>query len=77
MITDIVMPGLGFSELMARATSLHPKMKVLCVSGYAEGAILHQAVIVDRTPFLQKPFTPEALVGKVREVLDGDRRQAA
>jgi DNA-binding NtrC family response regulator len=77
MLTDIVMPGMGVSELMARAVAIRPGMKILCVSGYAEQAILHQALVVDKTPFLQKPFAPETLLLKVREVLDQSGRQAA
>jgi two-component system cell cycle sensor histidine kinase/response regulator CckA len=77
LITDIVMPGMAVSELMARAASLRPELRVLCVSGYAEQAILHQALVVDKTPFLSKPYTAEALTRKVRQVLDDGRRKAA
>ncbi len=77
LITDVLMPGMTVSELMARAAALRPEMRVLCVSGYAEQAILHRALVVEKTPFLQKPFAPETLARKVRDVLDEDRRQAA
>jgi len=77
LITDIIMPGVSGSELVALAASLQPDMKVLCISGYAEQALVHQTVVVDGMPFLQKPFTAETLAHKVRDVLDGDRRKAA
>jgi len=78
LITDIVMPGLGGAELLARVASVRPDLKVLCVSGHVDWATVHRAAIGSGTPFLHKPFTPEALAQKVREVLDGEeRRQAA
>ncbi|MDB5309974.1 MAG: Blue-light-activated protein [Gemmataceae bacterium] len=46
-------------------------MQVLYVSGYSEDAVARQGVFSAHTPFLQKPFTPKDLAGKVREVLDG------
>ena len=78
LISDIVMPGMGGAELLARAASVRPELKVLCVSGHVEEATAHRAAIGSVTPFLHKPFTPEALAQKVREVLDDEeRRQAA
>jgi hypothetical protein len=40
------------------------------MSGYTDRAIMHQQVLDEKTPFMQKPFTPHALAKKVREVLD-------
>jgi two-component system cell cycle sensor histidine kinase/response regulator CckA len=70
MVTDVVMPQLSGRELAARLSHLHPEMRVLYMSGYtSDTAILH-GLSESTTMFLPKPFTPDALAHKVREVLD-------
>jgi len=49
---------------------LRPEMKVLCMSGYTDDAIAHHGTLDAGTPFIQKPFIPDALAGTVRRVLD-------
>jgi CheY-like chemotaxis protein len=70
LITDVVMPGMNAVELIRLARIIRPGIRVLCISGYAEQAVYHQALVGGGTPFLQKPFTPQALARKVRELLD-------
>jgi two-component system, cell cycle sensor histidine kinase and response regulator CckA len=70
LVTDIVMPVMGGPELAARARELRPQTKVLFVSGYSERAFSSHGVLDSTAAFLQKPFMPETLARKVRQVLD-------
>lgn len=69
-LTDIVMPRMGGRELAQRALALRPRMKVLYMSGYVDSTSFQQAEVEDRSSFLQKPFPPDVLLAKVRQVLD-------
>jgi len=70
MLSDVVMPQMGGRELAQRLTALRPDLKVLYMSGYTSDAIVHHGILDPDTAFLQKPFTPDGLAVKVREVLD-------
>jgi PAS domain S-box-containing protein len=69
MITDVVMPGISGPDLVKKITVQHPDMKVLFISGYTDDAIVNHGFLDENTPFLQKPFTPNTLALKVRELL--------
>jgi PAS domain S-box-containing protein len=71
LVTDMVMPGLSGRELAQRLAPLRPSMKILYISGYTEDAIASPAAGEARMTLLPKPFTPETLLRKVRETLDG------
>lgn len=71
LITDVVMPQVNGRVLAQRISSLWPTTKVLLISGYTDNHLLPQNGAERPFPLLQKPFTPEALLGKVRALLDG------
>jgi two-component system cell cycle sensor histidine kinase/response regulator CckA len=70
VVTDIVMPVMGGSELALRLRELRPETKVLFISGFSERAVSAHGTKDPGFAFLQKPFMPETLARKVREVLD-------
>lgn len=69
LLTDVIMPGMSGKEVAHRVGQARPGTRVLFMSGYTDDAILHQGVLEEGANFLQKPFAPELLVRKVREVL--------
>jgi len=64
LVTDIIMPGMSGRELAERLASLRPDLRVLYISGYTDHGVLKENM-----QFIQKPFTPQSLTRKVREVL--------
>jgi two-component system, cell cycle sensor histidine kinase and response regulator CckA len=69
LLTDIVMPETSGLRLAEELSQLHPKMRVMFMSGYPAGAVVLGGSLDSRDAYLEKPFTPTALAEKVREVL--------
>ena len=70
LLTDIVMPGMSGRDLALQLARERPAMRVLYTSGYPDTAGLTEAVEEASVAYLSKPYTPEELARKVREVLD-------
>jgi len=70
LLTDVIMPEMSGKELADRLVATRPEIKLLFMSGYTDDAIVHHGVLDAKTPFIQKPFSPDALARRVREILD-------
>ena len=73
ILTDVVMPEVGGRELIERLTALRPDAAVIYMSGYSDDEVLRRGMLKPGSLFIQKPFNPDALLGKVREALDRQR----
>ncbi len=70
LLTDVIMPHTSGAQLADWVHTIRPDLKVLYMSGYTENAAVLHAVLHSKVAFVQKPLTPDALLTKVREVLD-------
>jgi DNA-binding NarL/FixJ family response regulator len=73
VVSDVVMPGLPGPELVARLEAKHPGVRALYMSGYTDDKIVHHGAREHGVSLLAKPFTPDELARRVREVLDTER----
>ena len=76
LLTDVVMPQMGGIELAQRIKDIQPNTKVLFASGYTQEPLFLAGDSSQEIRFIQKPFLPEALAIKVREVLDWEPARA-
>lgn len=70
LLTDVVMPEMRGQQLAHELLQSHPRMAVMYMSGYTDNALIHSGSLPQGTAFLQKPFTPDIVLRRVREVLD-------
>jgi DNA-binding NtrC family response regulator len=69
LLTDVIMPGASGKELATQLVLRRPATKVLYMSGYPEDVIVHQGVLERDVNLIEKPFTADALLDKVRDIL--------
>jgi nitrogen-specific signal transduction histidine kinase len=74
LLTDLLIPGMHGPEIARKLSTIEPAPRVLFMSGYTDHAVLGDGS--DGVQYLQKPFAPEALLRKVRDVLDQPRPPA-
>ena len=72
LLTDVVMPGMGGVALAEQIVERQDDLKVIFMSGYSGDSLVRHGALIEGTHFLSKPFTPDILRQKVREVLDTD-----
>jgi CheY-like chemotaxis protein len=73
LLTDVIMPGINGRVLAERLASMQSGLKVLYMSGYTDSAIADHGILDEGTSLLHKPFSEEALIQKVRALLDADK----
>jgi len=70
LLADVVMPGLSGPSLAERFTGIHPETQWLFMAGLPDQPEVSERIARGGHAFLPKPFLPDALIRKVREVLD-------
>jgi nitrogen-specific signal transduction histidine kinase/CheY-like chemotaxis protein len=70
LLTDVIMPEMSGRQVADRLLQARADVKVLFFSGYTDDAIIRHGMLEPGLNYLQKPFTPESLARKVRQVLD-------
>jgi signal transduction histidine kinase/ActR/RegA family two-component response regulator len=70
LLTDLIMPGPSGVDLAEQLKAIRADVRVLFMSGYTDNAIVRNGLLAEGASFLQKPFTPEELLRKMRQVLD-------
>jgi YesN/AraC family two-component response regulator len=76
LLTDVVMPKMSGPELAKVLAAGRPTMRVLCMSGYTDDAVVRHGALEVGIAFIQKPFTAETLGTRVRQVLDSSSNPA-
>ncbi len=75
LLTDVVMPHMRGQQLAEELSVRQPNLAVIYMSGYTDNALMHSGALPPGTTFLQKPFTPDVVLRRVREVLNEHLRE--
>lgn len=70
LMTDVVMPQMNGRELSEKMNKIRPQIRTLFTSGYMNDRVMRHGISVEEVDFIQKPFAPDVLARKVREMLD-------
>jgi PAS domain S-box-containing protein len=77
IVTDVVMPEMNGPEMAEHILRMNPSAKILFMSGYTEDRVLRENLLAPGAAFLEKPFSPDALIRKTREILEGPETSGA
>lgn len=77
LLTDVIMPVMGGEQLAAQLTRVRPNMKVLYMSGYPNEGIAWSGMLASAVMLLEKPFTREMLMRRVRQALDDEQEDTS
>ncbi len=72
VVTDVVMPDMNGKEVARQLAQVRPQARILFMSGYTSDVIAHRGVLEGDVDYMQKPFTPESLARRIREILAAD-----
>ena len=72
-MTDVIMPGMSGRRLAEEISKARPEILILYMSGYTDDTVVRHGVLASAMAYLQKPFTPETVVRRVREICDQGR----
>ncbi len=73
LLTDVIMPEMSGKQLYERLLKIKPDLKALFMSGYTEDSISSQGILEEKINFIQKPFRPQTLAEKLREVIGTEK----
>jgi DNA-binding response OmpR family regulator len=77
LLTDVVMPGGSGTDLAVRISAMRPTVKVILMTGYARDRIAHHGALDEGIVLIEKPFSPNLLLTRVRLVIDSNSPAAS